>query len=85
MKKQDSAVRENAKAEQTKINRLYHDLLGMDAGLKIIEDLEKFFDKRSMVVRSEGRVDVNGTLVRNGHFEVMSFIKQRIKLGEQNK
>ena len=71
--------------EQSRLNRLFFDFLGKDAGVEIVQDLERHFELLSMVKKHEGKVDPNATLINCGAYEVLSFIKQRIRFGEQNK
>lgn len=80
---------EKNRAEQARINRMYFDTFhpeGMLAKAEIMEDLARHFEPRSMVKRTpDGLVDVNATLVNNGAYEVLSFIRQRIEMGAKGK
>lgn len=87
MRKPDSPVREAAKAEQARINRLWHVHLGDDTGApELLEDLERNFSVRSPLKRDKtGRVDTEQTLANCGALEVIDWIKQRIQLGSEGK
>ena len=81
-----------SKEVQAALNKQYHDLLGAS---DILDDLIQKFELASMVkhrvdARPDGTlykadVDANSTMVACGAYEVVSYIKQRIKLGEQGK
>lgn len=81
--KKESVERKLAREAQAKLNRLYFDVLGEGGAAEILEDLESKFELNSMIRRGpDGRVDEFATLANNGAFEVISFIKQRIKNGQ---
>jgi len=73
-----------ASLERKRLNRVYYDVLGENGAKEIMEDLERVFNLRSMVKRVDGKVDVNATLVNNGAFEVLQFIKGCINFGAKN-
>ena len=86
MAKAPSPAQEEARKREQRTNRLYFDVLGIDGGAKVLEDLERHFAPHSMVKRGpDGSVDPNATLVANGAYEVISYIKQRINFGAENK
>ena len=72
-----------SKEAQQKLNRLYYDVFGEDH--EIIEDLKRHFETASLVRTKDGVIDAYATHVACGAYEVMSYIKQRIKLGEEGK
>ena len=87
MKKQDSVALINAKKEEKRINRLFYDILGENGAPELVEALDrKVFGTRSLVTRlQDGKVDVAATMVKNGAYELLSYIKQRIELGAKGK
>ena len=85
MAKEKSAARQLGEAEQARINRLFYDVLGENGAPEIMEYLGKRFAKRSMVKRAEGMVDVNGTMVQCGAYELLTFIQETIEFGAKGK
>jgi hypothetical protein len=72
--------------EQTRINRLWFDMLGKDAGTELVDILKNKFAKHSLVKRlPDGSVDTTATLIQLGAYEAVSYITQSIELGEQGK
>jgi len=83
MKRKKTEEQLLAESEQARINRLFFDMLGKDAGTEIVEDLVKHFELRSMIKKDkDGKVDPFQTLANNGAYEVVSYIKQRINNGQ---
>ena len=83
MKRAKTEEQRLAELEQARINRLFYDHLGKDAGTEIIEVLELVFELRSMIKKDkDGKVDPFHTLANCGAYEILSYIKQRIKNGK---
>jgi hypothetical protein len=77
-----SAASVLSREQHAAINKMYHDLLGAS---DIMDDLARNFELHTMVKRHEGKVDQAATLAACGAYEVLSYIRQRIKLGAQGK
>ncbi len=87
-KRPESAARKLSKEEETRINSLYFKAFGPEGMfVEILKDLEAHFETRTLVGKSQvtDMVDPNQTLVNCGAYEHLSYMRQRIKLGEQNK
>ena len=81
-----------AREAQAAINKQYYDLLGAS---DILDDLTQKFELATMVrhrvdARPDGtlfkaNVDASATMAQCGAYDVLSYIRQRIKLGEEGK
>ena len=88
----ESAAARLAHDSRAAINKQYYDLLGAS---DILDDLVQKFELITMIrhrvaPRVDGtlykaEVDEYATIAQCGAYEVLSYIRQRIKLGEQGK
>ena len=77
-----TATQKLAQEENQRMNKLYSDVLGELGATEIVEDLVRHFELNTMLkTDNSGRVDEFATLARTGSYTVVSFIKQRIKMG----
>ena len=86
-KRPDSPERIAAKAEQTRINKLWFIHMGEEHGAKeLMEDIERNFNVHSPLKRcKDGSVDVYQTIANCGALEMYDWMRQRIKLGSESK
>lgn len=86
IKKSESAATKLNREEQARINRLFYQILGKEGEPVILEDLVRKFEVQSLAKRlPDGSIDPTALAMRAGAYEVVSFIKQRIKLGAEGK
>jgi hypothetical protein len=72
--------------EQARINRIFYQNLGDVGAKEIMDDLVRKFEGRTMIKKlADGSVDPYASIAANGAWEVLSYIRQRIELGEKGK
>ena len=75
---------ESGKEEQARLNRLYYAELKQNVSGELLDDLIRKFEPRTMIKRlPDGSIDPYATVAANGAWEVLSYIRQRINLGEK--
>lgn len=83
MKRQPTETQVLAMEEAARLNREYFNQLGHEVSKPIIDDLKSKFVRKSLVkLGTDGKVDPVQMAVAAGAYEVISYIEQRIKLGE---
>ena len=67
--------------KQTALNRAYYMCFSTPDGKKVLEDLERRYDRANLIKKVNGVVDPNAVLVAASELGPITHIKERIKDG----